>query len=640
MEKTGKKKIGSDSENSNDYFYDNIELKNIGSNNKMILSTTLSTETSNPFKTITNNFFKHKPKVNVKLIKNFHKDCLREKFLNNKKYKKKIPEEKAKYKLISPYLIKNPKSSKRNVPIRLNLNFNSNNTSISNSLSKTKINLTYNKIYIRDNSINNINNRTLTRRDTFEKYEELLENKKQNNNFYSYLPKIRAENLGEFKDKIKLEIKGKYLLSFRQELNNNYKLDLQSKIENYDKNIVNVKYNKNLFDSYCETYDNYEKKLFSDLLIEFETNELLKVKIANLKSDIQRLKYHTLRTINLLNENFKIKCYLMSVKNQTKLIEKFPKEDLEELKYDQKIITFYMSQINKKKRIQVRYSRKMSYLIPKRNFKRNDTIFTFLNDSNSNLERKSISKNSENQLLIRENKLMFKDKNDFQQHFDNIVSNIMFSLNNYTEINHNLNYEKTQLDKLIEEEKIFISQKNEINENIEMLENQFNFKKIQNEEIMKYYNQLKSSHNDKKNTLSKLHKKICNIFNNIEKYLKIDSTTKSELDDFKMLQLLEVFFYKLIQQNINDKKNHSNLYDKILKKYDVKKKLEKNKGSLKNQNDSLIKRMNKIFEKSQKLIIKPRKKIGENLYLMFENLKKKPKTNKTEEHSDFDLIEY
>ena len=50
--------------------------------------------------------------------------------------------------------------------------------------------------------------------------------------------------------------------------------------------------------------------------------------------------------------------------------------------------------------------------------------------------------------------------------------------------------------------------------------------------------------------------------------------------------------------------------------------------------------MNKIFEKSQKLIIKPRKKIGENLYLMFENLKKKPKINKTEEHSDFDLIEY
>jgi hypothetical protein len=298
-----------------------------------------------------------------------------------------------------------------------------------------------------------------------------------------------------------------------------------------------------------------------------------------------------------------------------------------------------MSQISKKKRIQVRYSRKMSNLIPKRNFKRNDTIFTFLNDSNSNLERKSISKNSENQ-LIHENKLMFKDKNDFQQHFDNIVYNIMFSLNNYTEISHNLNYEKTKLDKLIEEEKIFISKKNEINENIEMLENQFNFKKIQNEEIINYYNQLKSSHNDKKNTLSKLHKKICNIFNNIEKYLKIDSTTKSELDDFKMLQLLEVFFYKLIQQNINDKKNYSNLYDKILKKYEIKKKLEKNKGSLKNQNDSLIKRMNKIFEKSQKLIIKPRKKIGENLYLMFENLKKKPKINKTEEHSDFDLIEY
>ena len=84
-----KKKIGNDLENSNDYFIENIEFKNGYSNNKMILSTTISTETSNPFKTITSNFFKQKPKLNDNLIKNFHKYYLRVKFLNNKKYKKK-----------------------------------------------------------------------------------------------------------------------------------------------------------------------------------------------------------------------------------------------------------------------------------------------------------------------------------------------------------------------------------------------------------------------------------------------------------------------------------------------------------------------------------------------------------------------
>ena len=634
-----KKKIGNDLENSNDYFIENIEFKNGYSNNKMILSTTISTETSNPFKTITSNFFKQKPKLNNNLIKNFHKDYLRVKFLNNKKSQKKNPEEKKKYKLINPKIIKF--NSKRNIPIRLNLKYNSNNTSINNSFSKTKINFNFNKTDTRENSMNNIN-KTLSRINTIEKYSELFENKNEKKNI-SYFPKIRAENLFEFKDKIKSEIKGKYILSLRQEINNNFKLDLKNQIESYDNNISSVKYNKNLFNSYCETYDNYEKKLISNLLIEFEKNELLKIKINNLKSDIQRIKFQTLRKVNLLNEYFKIKCYLMSVKNNTKLIEKFPEEDLEELKYDKKLINFYMTNIEKKHNIRIRYSRKISDLIiPKRNDIRNETIFSFLDNSTKNIEKKSVSSSLINidNTFIHQNKIMFKDINDFQEHFNNIIYNIMYSLNNYTEIRNNLNSEIIKLDKVIQEENTLIYKKNEINKKIEVLENEVNFHKIQYEEMMKYYNMLKLSFNEKKNNHSKLHNKICNIFYNFEIYINIDNIKKKELDDIKMLILIEILFNKIIQQNLIDRKCYLELYDKISKKIESKKKIEKNKESLKNQKYFLIQKLNKILEKSTKLIIKPRKKVGENLYLLFEKLKKKTKINKTFEHNDYELIEY
>ena len=107
-----------------------------------------------------------------------------------------------------------------------------------------------------------------------------------------------------------------------------------------------------------------------------------------------------------------------------------------------------------------------------------------------------------------------------------------------------------------------------------------------------------------------------------------------------MLILIEILFNKIIQQNLIDRKCYLELYDKISKKIESKKKIEKNKESLKNQKYFLIQKLNKILEKSTKLIIKPRKKVGENLYLLFEKLKKKTKINKTFEHNDYELIEY
>ena len=83
------------------------------------------------------------------------------------------------------------------------------------------------------------------------------------------------------------------------------------------------------------------------------------------------------------------------------------------------------------------------------------------------------------------------------------------------------------------------------------------------------------------------------------------------------------------------------MYEKIIKRLERKKKIENAKITLKKQNENLIKKMNKMFEKSNKIIIKPRKKIGENLYLMYNKNKiNNNKNNKTFEKNKYELLEY
>ena len=82
------------------------------------------------------------------------------------------------------------------------------------------------------------------------------------------------------------------------------------------------------------------------------------------------------------------------------------------------------------------------------------------------------------------------------------------------------------------------------------------------------------------------------------------------------------------------------MYDKIIKRLEREKKIENAKITLKKQNENFFKKLNKIFEKSNKLIIKPRKKIGEKLYLMNKKKKNNNDKNKTLENNNYELLEY
>ena len=610
---------------SNDYCFNRTYfIKNKSTKTKIFLSNTQSTQTTNQMKTITNNFYKHKPKLNLKFI-NFHKNFLYEKIKLNHNILDYISSNN-KNNLIQNVIYRTSNCTKRANPIRINLiNYkaHSNKSSVNNSKSKLQnyLNNTYTNINLKG-----------------KEHKIIKENKSdfKYNCFtiYNY-PKIRAENLYDFKNKVKNEIKGKFLISLKKNLSEQIEANIKDQIGECKEKLSFIKENGELFNNYLKIYDLYDKKLNYTLLRETEINRKNVQKMKDLENDIERLKYKIIKLIYVLKDHLQIKYYLMTVKNKTKLIEKFSKNDINELIFDKKLLTYYINNIEMRPNLNnmnnvVRKSTKQNY---KRIFNRKNTLFNYLKKAphyRDNLMNESYY-NIEEKRLNHKNILMFKDENDFYEHLNSISERITFFLNNYNAINQSINFEKKELKKLINQNNKKILEK-EINDasiklNIEIESDKKN--KMMYENLIYENNNI----NYISNTLNM---KIDSIFNNLYQFMKIDKTI--DINDITMIEkidLIEKLFNFLIKQKNEDKIKYPEEYNKLMKKIDREIKFEQIKLVLEEQKQQFNKKINKIIEKSNKIIIVPRKKVNENIFLKSKSTKKIKKSKNTLIEKDY-----
>ena len=610
---------------SNDYCFNRTYfIKNKSTKTKIFLSNTQSTQTTNQMKTITNNFYKHKPKLNLKFI-NFHKNFLYEKIKLNHNILDYISSNN-KNNLIQNVIYRTSNCTKRANPIRINLiNYkaHSNKSSVNNSKSKLQnyLNNTYTNINLKG-----------------KEHKIIKENKSdfKYNCFtiYNY-PKIRAENLYDFKNKVKNEIKGKFLISLKKNLSEQIEANIKDQIGECKEKLSFIKENGELFNNYLKIYDLYDKKLNYTLLRETEINRKNVQKMKDLENEIERLKYKIIKLIYVLKDHLQIKYYLMTVKNKTKLIEKFSKNDINELIFDKKLLTYYINNIEMRPNLNnmnnvVRKSTKQNY---KRIFNRKNTLFNYLKKAphyRDNLMNESYY-NIEEKRLNHKNILMFKDENDFYEHLNSISERITFFLNNYNAINQSINFEKKELKKLIDQNNKKILEK-EINDasiklNIEIESDKKN--KMMYENLIYENNNI----NYISNTLNM---KIDSIFNNLYQFMKIDKTI--DINDITMIEkidLIEKLFNFLIKQKNEDKIKYPEEYNKLMKKIDREIKFEQIKLVLEEQKQQFNKKINKIIEKSNKIIIVPRKKVNENLFLKSKSTKKIKKSKNTLIEKDY-----
>ena len=129
-----------------------------------------------------------------------------------------------------------------------------------------------------------------------------------------------------------------------------------------------------------------------------------------------------------------------------------------------------------------------------------------------------------------------------------------------------------------------------------------------------------------------LNMKIDSIFNNLYQFMKIDKTI--DINDITMIEkidLIEKLFNFLIKQKNEDKIKYPEEYNKLMKKIDREIKFEQIKLVLEEQKQQF----NKIIEKSNKIIIVPRKKVNENLFLKSKSTKKIKKSKNTLIEKDY-----
>ena len=578
---------------------------------------TIHISNSSLSKTITNNFLKKKSKLNLN-FPNFHSNYLHEKIKSNEQFQKIILTEKnidSNNKIMSPMTTFYSKSTQLNTTLTPFQN-------IKNLIYSPKILSRNKKINIFKNKTDKIFSRT-----------------------QSVFRTLRAEKLNEFKEKINKEIKGKYILYQKKDYCDQLNQKLQNKIDQYKQNIKMITITDKLFYSYTKTYDNYEKKLYNVLNIENEVNENYKIIITQLKSDILRMKYRMKRLLIYLQENFQNKCFLLSVKNSTRLVEKFSSKDLEELKYDNLIMSYHLKENNNSNNNNNRNSsneniknktnndsnknsrkkmpsikKNINPLKTKKNFKRTSTILSYLTSPKKNPYGRKMSIYSMGKLIESERpfhknqKNIFNDPQDFINHLDSISSNISQSLYVYNNIRNEINILKHELYN-IKNNKELKNYLNILTKDIINAEKKLLDYKSKNEDLLSTVNNLQKLNDKAHNSLIKVQEKMYNMFMNINTFFKVYYNI-DEMTDLQILKMFEKYLNNLIKQVKEDQIKFPNEYNKMIREIEKRKKDEQTRLLIIKQKEDLNKKINKVIEKNKKITVKPRRKIEKSIHLI------------------------
>ena len=595
--------------------YNTIQSLNKSSKYKNYINTVYSTH-SYLTKTITNTFLKKKSKTNLNLP-NYHTYHLHEKIKSNDQFQKIISKEKnidSNNKIMSPMTTFYSKSTQVNTSLTpfqniKNLIYSPNKISRNRKINIYKNN-TNNKIFSRTQSV---------------------------------FPSLRSEKLGEFKEKINKEIKGKYILYHKKDYCDQLNQKLQNKIDQYTQNIRMINITDKLYYSYTKTYDNYEKKLYNVLSIENEVNENYKIIITQLKSDIIRIKFRMKRLLIQLKENFENKCFLLSVKNSTRLIEKFSPSDLEELKYDNLIMSYHLNEnknninnrnnnnennINKTNNGSSKNSKKnipnikknSKPLKLKKKFTRAATILSYLSSSKKNVNGRKMSIFSMGKLIESERPLhknqknIFNDPQDFINHLDSISSNISQSLYIYNNIRNEINLLKHELYN-VKNDKELQNYFNVLKKDIKNAEKKLFDCKSKNEDLIYTFNNLEELNNKADISLIKVQEKMYNMFMNINTFFKVYYNI-DEMTDLQILKMFEKYLNNLINQIKEDQIKFPNEYNKMIREIEKRKKDEQTRLLIIKQKEDLNKKINKVIEKNKKITVKPRRKIEKSIHLI------------------------
>ena len=411
----------------------------------------------------------------------------------------------------------------------------------------------------------------------------------------------------ERKGKISNKTKEIFLLKYfkkiqeKELLNLNY--NLNTKNELFDVEINSLEKKLNLLKSFI----NEENKYLEDLKIKYKKEKEYNQVLINKKMDSFKETFLLRFRLNKIERKFSKylnnKFFLLCVKNLTNQLENFEEEDKKD----------YLLDLDSLEKIS-----DFSYL---------ENQFEILKEEDYSEEE--IEKVVFGRKLFKEQKNIFSSTEEFNLKLNQIESKIQSNLIVFNQQEKDLNkirneyYEKLDLiENDIQVNNFF---ENEIEKNLNKLKEV----KFRNNYLQNYLKNIKDKiekNSSEKNECKIVENKIYEIFKEINERHKIKIKLKfnEKITILTYLKYIENILNKLIKK-INEYKNKNNeIYLFIVNKFDKIKRIktfELFKEKMEKENE---KEMEKIIDKSKKLIIKPFKKVQPkyNIKLNKQNLNK------------------
>ena len=411
----------------------------------------------------------------------------------------------------------------------------------------------------------------------------------------------------ERKGKISNKTKEIFLLKYfkkiqeKELLNLNY--NLNTKNELFDVEINSLEKKLNLLKSFI----NEENKYLEDLKIKYKKEKEYNQVLINKKMDSFKETFLLRFRLNKIERKFSKylnnKFFLLCVKNLTNQLENFEEEDKKD----------YLLDLDSLEKIS-----DFSYL---------ENQFEILKEEDYSEEE--IEKVVFGRKLFKEQKNIFSSTEEFNLKLNQIESKIQSNLIVFNQQEKDLNkirneyYEKLDLiENDIQVNNFF---ENEIEKNLNKLKEV----KFRNNYLQNYLKNIKDKiekNSSEKNECKIVENKIYEIFKEINERHKIKIKLKfnEKITILTYLKYIENILNKLIKKIKEYKNKNNEIYLFIVNKFDKIKRIktfELFKEKMEKENE---KEMEKIIDKSKKLIIKPFKKVQPkyNIKLNKQNLNK------------------
>ena len=402
----------------------------------------------------------------------------------------------------------------------------------------------------------------------------------------------RNESLSEFKKKTKSIFFEKYFIQLKEKDIKSIQDDRTYAIELTDLKINNLKKMINLLNILLRNQDKYINHLKSIITKEnIIKNDLIDKKKEILhETNLLRYRFErTQRTFELLLEN---KFFLLCVKNETNIFDKFLEKDKNE--YNQDRLSLYL--ISDFNRIQRKMEKKKTISV-KGSVKR----YSILEEKISNGIK-----------IIKDPKPVFSSPDDFYKKFEIISDKIQDSIFTYNQKNIELmnlrEYYNEKKKEYKKEEEMCV----DFQEDISLAEKKLEELKMRNEFLNKYFISLSKKPKDNillvEKKVKEIHKKINKIDEFIrEKIFKLDDT---ETTITRLLDI-ENKLYFLIKYIKEYKLHNKDNYKRIEKFIDLRKRLKGYELVKLKKLEELHLKEKKIIAKNNKVLFKPLKKVGE-----------------------------